>query len=63
MKSVVVVLIGQFCLEVIGFQGLKVAVIGRLLFYCFCRSVYCLHVEVCRWVLFEVMYESFVECR
>ena len=30
----VVVWIGQFCRDVIGHQNMKVAVIGRLLFYC-----------------------------
>ena len=37
----VVVLIGQFCRDVIGRQNVKVAVIGQL-FFCYFRSVYCL---------------------
>ena len=54
--SLVLVLIGQFCRDVIGRQNVKVVVIGRLLFCCYFRSVYCLLVS------FEVMYESFVRC-
>ena len=38
----VVVWIGQFCRDVIGRQNVKVAVIGRLLFCGYFRSVYCL---------------------
>ena len=38
----VVVWIGQFCRDVIGRQNVKVAVIGRLLFCFYFRSVYCL---------------------
>ena len=46
--------IGQFCRDR---QNVKVAVIGRLLFCSYFRSVYCLLVS------FEVMYESFMRCR
>ena len=37
----VVVLISQFCRDVIGCQNVKVAVIGQL-FFCYFQSVYCL---------------------
>ena len=40
----VLVLIGQFCCDVIGHQNVKVLVIGQLLFCCF-RSFYCLFVD------------------
>ena len=40
----VLVLIGQFCHDVIGHQNVKVVVIGRLLFCCYFQSVYCLFV-------------------
>ena len=40
----VLVLIGQFCRDVIGRQNVKVAAIGRLLFCCYFRSVYRLFV-------------------
>ena len=52
----VLVLIGQFCRDVIDRQNVKVVVIGQLLFCCF-GSGYCLSVS------FELMYESFVRCR
>ena len=44
LMSLVLVLIGQFCRDVIGRQNVKVVVIGRLLFCCYFRSVYCLFV-------------------
>ena len=52
----IVVWYDQFCRVVTGHHKVKVAVIGRLLFCCYLRSIYCLlnHVG-----FFEVMHESF----
>ena len=55
--SLVLVLIGQFCHDVIGRQKVKVVVIGQLLLLLF--SVRLLFVGN----LFEVMYELFVRSR
>ena len=53
----VVILIGQFCCDVIGRQNVKITVIGWLLFaVIFSPSIVCLSVS------FEGMYESFVRC-
>ena len=54
----VLVWTGTFCRHVIGRQNVKVVVIGRLLFGCYFRSVYCFLS-----ISFDVMYESFVRCR
>ena len=40
LMPLIVVLIGQFCHEVNVCQDVKVAVVGRLLFYCNFRSFY-----------------------
>ena len=40
----VLVLIGQFCHDVIGRQNVKVVVIGRLLLLLFSICIYCLFV-------------------
>ena len=42
MVFMLLVVIGQFCRDLIGRHNAKVAVIGWLLFYRYFRSVYCL---------------------
>ena len=52
---IVLDLIGQFCRDVIVRQGLKAAVIGRLLPYCYFLPRRLLFVKMCRFRLRSCM--------